>query len=297
VTIFALKVIASVAMLLDHVGAALLPSVQALRWIGRIALPLYIFMVSEGCAHTRNMGKYMLRMGIFALISEIPFDLAFMQSKVDPAFAIDFLRNANIFYSLFLGIASVFVFEKQRRKKAPAFGLMPLLLIPACIALARFGGTVVSIAAISLVLCELLLCAFLPEHESGKPESAASKVLALLSAASLAFVGLALETDYEMLPILLILAMHLAKGKKLKLIILAAAMVYEYGFHNMGGIFVRGWINYVSLAATIFALSAVALALFYKGKQGIKAKWEFYWFYPVHISIIAFLAIVVVGNA
>ncbi len=61
----ALKLIAAACMLVDHVGAIILPQVLILRFIGRLAFPIYAFMVAQGCRHTRNKLRYFL--GIFLL--------------------------------------------------------------------------------------------------------------------------------------------------------------------------------------------------------------------------------------
>lgn len=70
-----LKGIAAALMLTDHVGAILLPEVLALRCVGRLAFPIFAFFIAEGYAHTRDFGRYFRRLAIFAVVSEIPFNL------------------------------------------------------------------------------------------------------------------------------------------------------------------------------------------------------------------------------
>ena len=71
----ALKGIAAALMLMDHVGAILLPEVPVLRCVGRLAFPIFAFFIAEGYAHTRDFGRYFRRMAILAVVSEIPFNL------------------------------------------------------------------------------------------------------------------------------------------------------------------------------------------------------------------------------
>ena len=71
-----LKLVACVTMLMDHIGAVLLPQYLFLRYIGRIAFPIYCFLLAEGVHYTNNPKKYCLRLGVGTMLSEIPFDLA-----------------------------------------------------------------------------------------------------------------------------------------------------------------------------------------------------------------------------
>ena len=72
-----LKCFAMVCMLVDHVGDIFFPGVRWMRMVGRLAMPIFSFFIAEGFAHSSNKKNYLLRMGLFALISEVPFDLAF----------------------------------------------------------------------------------------------------------------------------------------------------------------------------------------------------------------------------
>lgn len=73
-----LKAIACLTMLIDHIGSLFI-SGFTLRIIGRIAFPIYCFLMAEGAYYTKNPTKYGLRLAIGMLLSEIPFDLAFQR--------------------------------------------------------------------------------------------------------------------------------------------------------------------------------------------------------------------------
>lgn len=70
-----LKLIAMAAMLLDHIGLQLLPEVLLLRVVGRLAFPIFAYMIAEGCAHTRHRPAYLLKIAGLAVGCQLVFFL------------------------------------------------------------------------------------------------------------------------------------------------------------------------------------------------------------------------------
>ncbi len=108
----ALKWIAVISMLIDHTAEVLMNHNAALtepiwaqtyvlmRGIGRIAFPIYAFLLVEGFLHTRDVKKYLTRMFLFAVVSEIPFDLAVFHTPF-------YWGYQNVFFTLFLGLLAL----------------------------------------------------------------------------------------------------------------------------------------------------------------------------------------------
>ncbi len=71
----ALKIIAAMSMLIDHIGHILFPQVEILRIIGRLAFPIFAFMISEGCMHTKNKLRYLFTISTLALLCQIVYYL------------------------------------------------------------------------------------------------------------------------------------------------------------------------------------------------------------------------------
>lgn len=99
---FWLKIIAITTMAIDHVGAVFFPKYVMFRMIGRLAFPIFAFLIAEGAYYTRDINKYIGRMGVFALLSEIPFDLAFYGQILD-------WRHQNVMWTFFLALVAVWI--------------------------------------------------------------------------------------------------------------------------------------------------------------------------------------------
>lgn len=125
-----LKIIAVISMLIDHAALVLLywgilypnqPIVQGtriytiyliyniMRKIGRIAFPIFCFLLIEGFIHTSSRKKYALRLFLFALISEIPYDLACSDQIWNP-------DSCNIFVTLLLGFLTIWLMSQFQNK-------------------------------------------------------------------------------------------------------------------------------------------------------------------------------------
>ena len=131
----ALKRLALVSMLLDHLGASLLEAGRftaavppaatlfrldrCLRWAGRLAFPLYCFLLVEGFVHTRSRRRYAGRMLLFALLSEVPFDLAFFRTPF-------YWEHQNVYWTLLLGLCALGCLQRFGPQSVPgaagAFG-------------------------------------------------------------------------------------------------------------------------------------------------------------------------------
>ena len=134
-----LKLIACMTMLVDHLAVIIvmgslysthhgmrLEIYETMRLIGRIAFPIYCFLLAEGSAHTHNPVRYGLRLAICALLSELPYDLA-LWGRIT-------WQHQNVMVTLFLGFCALEVM-----KRCPNLPLKLLLALPFA-ALAEFAG-------------------------------------------------------------------------------------------------------------------------------------------------------------
>ena len=228
----ALKTIACITMLVDHIGAScieaglLLPELErgevsggawdqlslfqldrVLRFTGRLAFPIFCFLLVEGFVHTHDVKKYVRRLFLFALISEVPFDLAFFRTPFD-------FSAQNVYWTLALGVLAM-------------------------AGLKRF------------------------EKENGLPGWQG-----LVWAGGCAALALAANTDYHAIGVLIICTLYLTRADR-KRQCLAGALLFLF-----------------ELTAPL----AFVLVWFYNGQRGACSplqKKAFYWFYPVHLLVLA----------
>lgn len=109
ISAFALHIIAMTLMLCDHMWATVVPGSQWMTDIGRIAFPIFAFMIVEGFYHTRNLKKYVLRLLIFALLSEVPFNFMYGGSAFYPF-------HQNVLWTFLISVGCITLIEKVRVK-------------------------------------------------------------------------------------------------------------------------------------------------------------------------------------
>ena len=156
-----LKLIAVITMLIDHVTLHWLSfypqANQPLtdtpgsmtysmlgRAIGRTAFPIYCFLIAEGYRHTHDRRQYGLRLLLFALISEIPWNLVHSGRLIYP--------QQNVFFTLFLGFCCIAAYEKYKDEFAEQLMAMLILLLTALLLQADYG-----IRGVALILLMYML--------------------------------------------------------------------------------------------------------------------------------------------
>ena len=101
-----LKVIAMISMLIDHVGMEIFPEYKILRIIGRLAFPIFAYMIAEGCFHTRNRKKYLLLMSGLGIGCQAVYTIV----------CHSFYMNILITFSL--SVITIFAIDKFRSEKS-----------------------------------------------------------------------------------------------------------------------------------------------------------------------------------
>lgn len=181
------KIIAIAVMLIDHIGAVIVERMLLnagalyqtqeqlqqgiayrqdeaviatlllvdliLRMIGRLGFPIFCFLLIEGFMHTKNVWNYALRLGVFALISEVPFDLAFSGSFF-------YMDYQNVFFTLFIGLTVMIAYDRiQRRENWPGWQKKILGVIAILLGMGAAALLKTDYAAIG-VLCVMIMFLF-----------------------------------------------------------------------------------------------------------------------------------------
>lgn len=102
-----LRVLALVLMLLDHLWATVVPGNDWMTYVGRMAFPIFAFQLAEGYCHTHDFRGYCKRLAVFALVSEIPFNLMISGSPLFPF-------HQNVMLTLLLGLLACRAWDRRK---------------------------------------------------------------------------------------------------------------------------------------------------------------------------------------
>ena len=106
-----LHIMAMAFMLCDHLWGTIVPGNDWLTCIGRLSFPIFAFLIVEGYFHTRNLKKYVLRLLVFAVLSEVPFNLAMGSRMLYPI-------HQNVLWSFLISIGLIHWNEKVTHRWA-----------------------------------------------------------------------------------------------------------------------------------------------------------------------------------
>jgi len=295
-----LKLIAIITMIIDHIGACVvscIPAVQdpnsmvymlywVLRIIGRIAFPIFCFLLVEGFIHSKNRYKYALRLLIYSVISEVPFDLALTRHAIN-------WSHQNVFFTLLLGLLSMMVLDliQQHSKDLSELSFGPkfllkyssLLLAPVYFSyktvsyLKKYSNISVNewILYVALYLGYVVLM-FIVLNKISIKESASKALIVCTSISTLAifmFIADMAHTDYSGAGILTIVLMYMARGNYYLRIV--------YGCVALSAL---------SNPVELVTFATIPVVLKYNGKRGSGIKQLFYAIYPLHLLILYAIA-------
>lgn len=254
---FALKMVALILMLLDHVHYVFPQTPIFFTQIGRLCAPIFIFMTANGMGHTRNPKKYMGRLYVASVF------MYFANGLINKWFPLpnDAIVMNNIFATLFLATFMIYALDKlivsikeRTFLKGAAYlgmSLMPLLLSFVFIGLLNSGNT---------------------------------NVIKFF----MAFVPTLLTVEGGFLFVLLGIGFYFTRGSKIKTAIFYLFFSVGVFFLTTGSDFSA--INLFKINFQWLMVFSLPLLLLYNGQKGKESKWFFYWFYPAHMYVLVLLA-------
>ena len=126
-----LRGLACVLMLCDHMWATIVPGNMWMTWLGRLAFPIFAFQIAEGFLHTSDFRKYAMRLFVFGILSEVPFDLLYGSTVFYPF-------HQNVMFTLLLGLLAVKALDNAREKRTSKSVILGIPAAGLCI----LGGSI-----------------------------------------------------------------------------------------------------------------------------------------------------------
>lgn len=237
---------------------------QFLRMVGRLGFPIFCFLLVEGFGKTSNKLKYAVRLGLFALISEIPFDLAFSAKVLEFGYQ-------NVYFTLFLGFLAMCAFDFLGKQKLPGavrwiMSIAALAVIWVWMTLERMNVIVVGVCCFVTVLA-LLVFGWKKGMDRALILGGDLLVLFLLM-----LLADFLKTDYSGMGVLTIAVMYALRASRVGSMAAGCGVLTVMALNEI-------W--------AFFTLIPVAK---YNGERGLKLKYFFYAFYPVHLLLLWLVA-------
>ena len=269
-----------------------------LRSIGRLAFPIFCFLLVEGFLHTRNMKKYLVRLGIFALVSEPFFDMAFFGK-----FSMD---HQNVFFTLFIAVLALLAADHVKKQErfsgfhrfVDKIGILIAGVFGVYLSLTSMGRIIGMIPNIFIVIADSIGFGPAPMPElSELVQSIISGVCGFVFGIVFWLIKTG-KADAE-------IRMRLNVGMLyvLGFFTLAELLRTDYGGWGVLAVVVMwlvrpAWMNGFTagvLALTIMSfgeatafISALPVEM-YNGKRGLKMKYFFYLFYPLHFLLFVLI--------
>lgn len=285
---FALKLIALISMFIDHSSFVFYihrlfgeNMYIFLRGVGRLAFPIYCFLLVNGFQHSSDKGKYLYRLMLFALISQIPFSLAFSISNYygaalgRPLFSFGGL--------LYIVPALLFLAACLTRKEKKVSHIITICLFALLPGITLKFGTLTLIGSSLNVFFTLAIGLSVISLIHGMEEKTltAPVFITSLLAVSSALIIIQTKADYGLLGIILISLLYvLRKSRAAQAVALGIWACVQYGFNGANLIF------------TLFALLSLIPVLLYNGRKGPSLKFFFYIFYPAHLLLLALISFI-----
>lgn len=277
-TSFILKIVALFTMTLDHIGIVLEQYeelsvlVDVFRNLGRLALPLFCFLIVEGVINTKSYGKYSLRLGIMAsLVSTVLIVLNF----VDSFDGFEVKQFGNIFIDLLLGATAIYCFNKKR-VWIKLLGLVPLLI----------SGCSFWASAFECINCDKIvwIYPFFLRTQYGFYSVLMIILIYLgykLTDLFLNSFGNGAFKNYKNVRII--------RNLFAILMIFVSFVVFFLTYQILDSLDLSVTYKMVDLSIQASSLFAGLIILFYNGKRGYNAPWfkyGSYIYYPLHLVII-----------
>lgn len=257
VTLFDLKLLAVIFMVIDHVGLFFFSEHLAFRLIGRLSFPIFAWLIVNGIEYSHNRRNYFLRLFAFALMSQFPYLLAF--GAAIPGFS-----GLNIFFTLCLGFLAVQVYRVTEEKKVISDWIEGRKKNLDSL----FRGN---------------------DRKSEKSLSAQilSGTLTFLLVGLCALAGSLLTVSYGAGGVLCVFLFYLFR-KNIKAMFVSQLLIFII-FYTLPVFFIPSMNgNLVALIQPVGAMSVLLLA-FYNHERGPKLQYFFYLFYPIHLVVLYFL--------